>query len=164
MSQDTTCKKSCAAKRMAGVLLVGVAIAAVAIGGLREARRATEAGASGAAAAAARPAGMATVYYFHGDSRCDTCQSIERQTAELVRTAFAAEIAAGRVQFRAVNYDTAENRHFREDYKLSFGSVVVTDGARWENCSDVWTLVHEDRAAFDAYLTDRIKPFVEAAR
>ncbi|CAG0988092.1 hypothetical protein PHYC_02136 [Phycisphaerales bacterium] len=162
MLQATTPKFSTRFKAVVGLLLVVVALAALAYGGLREARRAARAGAPALAPLAQRSE-VATVYYFHGDTRCETCLTIERQAAELVRSFFAAQIAAGRLRYLAVNYDTPENRHFREEYDLAFGSVVVTDGARWENLGDVWTLVHDDRAGFDAYLTEHILPFVDPA-
>ncbi len=162
MEQIISSKSTVAIKWAVGILLVLVAIVAVAVGGLREARRAAEASVPTAAATPAALSGVATVYYFHGETRCETCLTIERQTAELVRGRFASEIASGRLQFQAVNYDTPENRRFRDTYDLSFGSVVVTDGTRWENLSDVWKLVHDDRTGFDAYLTEHIMPFVGA--
>jgi hypothetical protein len=112
------------------------------------------------AASAGPPITM--VYYFHGDTRCPTCLSIEKQASETVQSKFEAEIAAGRLRFFSVNYDTPEHRHFRDDYGLSFGSVVVVKGARFENLSDVWTFVHDDRPKFDAYVVEHVAQFLKA--
>jgi hypothetical protein len=95
--------------------------------------------------------------------RCGTCRSIETQTRDTVQSVFSEDIAAGRLRFLAVNYDTPENQHFRDDFDLSFGSVIVSRGARFENLSDVWTLVDEQRSEFDAYLVDHVAKFSKAA-
>ena len=149
------------AKKLLGGAVVVIALGAVAFGVLREARNSA---AARSAPVAAVVSATPTVYYFHGDTRCETCLAIEKQTTELVQSAFAEDITAGRVQLRVVNYDLPADRHFRDDYKLSFGSVVVAtgDNSKWENLSDVWSLVHDDRASFDNYLISHIQPYIKA--
>lgn len=161
------------AKLAAGVTLAVVAIGAVAFGLVRELAKSRLSDQSRASPAKVQPVAaeglttpaaalVTTVYYFHGENRCETCLLIEKQASEIVQTAFAGEIAEGRLRFLAVDYDKAEHRHFRDDFKLAFGSVVVSRGARYENLSDVWTLVHEERSQFDAYVVDRVSRFVKA--
>jgi hypothetical protein len=160
---------SCAAGRLVpralGMAAIAVAVAAVVFGVARELGRDSEA-VSRAPVAVSDDAYLAapTVYYFHTDTRCWTCNTIEEQTTAVVRAAFAEEILAGRLQYRVVNLDTA--RHFREDFQLAFGSVVVAsaDGVRWENLSEVWKLVHGERARFNTYLIEHIGAFIEAER
>ncbi|MFN7021566.1 MAG: nitrophenyl compound nitroreductase subunit ArsF family protein [Phycisphaerales bacterium] len=158
-----------------GVLLVLLAVGAVTYGLIREATRSRLADESRSTAGSVRPASapadpaapgdpsVTTVYYFHGDTRCDTCIAIETQASETVGSRFAQDIAAGRVQFRAVNLDTPENRHFRDDFDLSFGSVIVARGSRFENLGDVWTLVHDERPKFEAYIVDSVTRFMKAS-
>jgi hypothetical protein len=47
-----------------------------------------------------------TEYYFHGETRCETCLAIEAGTERLVRDQFAPEIAAGTAPAR---YSIASN-------------------------------------------------------
>ncbi len=147
-------------KRIVGLLLAIGAVAAAGVGVARE-WQASLAGRDGQQEIA--PADQVTVYYFHTDIRCDTCLTIETQTAETVRASFAPQIASGQVRYRAVNFDAPENRHFQTDYDLAFGSVVVVGGGKWEILGEVWTLVHEDRADFDRYLVDHIRPYLRAS-
>jgi hypothetical protein len=144
------------AKPLLGIALIAVALGAVAIGVAREGSK------SGAADDASPPAErtqVVTVYYFHGETRCETCLAIESATERVVRERFAEELAEGTLRYEAVNYDAPAGRHFRDDYDLAFGSVVVQGigGDRpWENLADVWSLVHDDPAKLEAYLTRRI--------
>jgi hypothetical protein len=155
--------------RLAGIACVILASGAVVVGLVRELRRSPPSAAAaerGDAADAARlnqPASSAvtTVYYFHGNTRCDTCLDIERQTGEAVGRAFEEELRAASVRLVSINYDLDEHRHFLEDYDLSFSSVVVVRGSRWENLGEVWTLVHDERTEFDRYVSDRVRAFVE---
>lgn len=149
------------AKPAMGIALVALAIGAVAIGVAREG---SESSAGQIAAEPVEQPRAVTVYYFHSDTRCRTCLAIESKTERIVRERFANELAAGTLRYEAVNYDAPDDRHFRDDYDLSFGTVVVQGigGNRpWENLSDVWSLVHEDSEEFEAYLAEHITPMLE---
>ena len=45
------------------------------------------------------------VYYFHGNIRCPTCQSIESQAQETVQADFASQLGNGEVIWKIVNYE-----------------------------------------------------------
>ena len=149
------------AKPALGILLIAIAAAAVVVGIARQGPRPAP-----AHAATTEEAPQAvTVYYFHGDERCETCLAIEAATERTIRERFAEALAEGTLRYRAVNYDTPADRHFRDDFDLAFGSVVVQGTgpqARWENLADVWTLIHEEPAAFEAYLLEHITPMLPA--
>lgn len=154
------------AKPVVGLALVAVAIAAVAIGLARESSKSEATDPTEAAVTTVEQPQMVTVYYFHGDTRCETCLSIEAATERVVRERFADELASGALRYEAVNYDTPANRHFRDDYDLAFGSVVVQgagDSRPWENLADVWSLIHDDPATFDAYLDEHIAHMLAVA-
>ncbi|HDP95991.1 MAG TPA: hypothetical protein ENN40_11630 [Candidatus Aminicenantes bacterium] len=68
------------------------------------------------------------VYYFHGNSRCRTCLTIEKYTRQAVNNGFADELEKGEMELRAVNVDLKENRHFIQDYQLFSRSVVLSVG------------------------------------
>ncbi len=144
------------AKPVMGIALIAVAMSAVAIGVAREGQR-SRAG-EGAVTPVEQPH-VVTVYYFHGDTRCETCLAIEAATERVVRERFAEELDAGTLQYKAVNFDAPADRHFRDDYDLAFGSVVVQgvgDTRPWERLSDVWSLVHDDPSKLEAYLIEHI--------
>ncbi len=153
-------------KWLARIAIIAVAVVAVIVGLARETDRARQAAAVPVVATSATESSVVRVYYFHGDTRCDTCLSIEEQTARLVRTRFAEEIASNRLRFEVVNFDAPAGRHFRDDFDLAFGAVVVQTGVApgsWRNLNEVWTLIHEDVAAFDAYLETHIRDVLEKA-
>ncbi len=104
------------------------------------------------------------VYYFHGTRRCYTCRTIEAYTEEAVRSAFADELASGKLEWRAVNVDQPENRHFIQDYQLATRSVVlvkIEDGVekRWDNLEKVWQLVR-NKPTFLDYIIENTNGFL----
>lgn len=103
--------------------------------------------------------------YFHGDIRCATCRKVEAYAKEAVEEGFPDKIAAGGVEFRAVNVEQPENRHFIQDYQLTNKSVVVVDEvggsvARWVKLDNVWGLVG-NREAYHLYVQDAVRAYVE---
>ena len=116
----------------------------------------------GAGLLAEAPPHRATlVYYFHATSRCATCRTIEAYSQETVTSAFAADLQAHRLEWRAVNVEESANRHFVEDFKLYTRSVVLVDAGdpkRFKVLHRVWQLVH-DKAAFRQYLEQEIRAF-----
>lgn len=158
------------AQSVAGVILIVFAVGATVVG-LR--RQSTADGASATTAVTApespdaesRPEPV-TVYYFHGDTRCATCRAIETQTTRVVQERFDQELASEKLRFEIVNFEAPANEHFRGDYDLAFGSVVVQgigEDRPWENLADVWTLIHEDPAVFEVYLVEHVRRMLEPA-
>jgi hypothetical protein len=117
-------------------------------------------------AAQARPEVRKVVAtYFHGNVRCATCRKVETYAQEAVEQGFQAEIDAGAVEFRAVNVEEPENRHYIQDYQLMTRSVVVTqeiDGAvaQWTRLDQVWTFVG-NRPAYLNYVQDAVRGYLE---
>ncbi|MCC7141542.1 MAG: hypothetical protein IT349_05505 [Candidatus Eisenbacteria bacterium] len=106
------------------------------------------------------------VYYFHTSQRCVSCRKLEAFTAEAMQTRFATEIAAGRVDFRIVNYEREENAHYVREYQLYTKSVVVVDernGAEvgWKNLPKVWQLLN-DKGKFIDYVAGETKAMLKA--
>lgn len=118
------------------------------------------AGARGADA----PQAQLSVLYFHRTARCPSCVNLEAYTAEAAAR-FAAEREAGRILFRAINLDDANDRHFEQDYALEFSSVVLSrrvngQEAAWTNLPDVWALAG-DKSNFIAYIEMEISKQLE---
>jgi len=107
------------------------------------------------------------VYYFHTTQRCASCKKIEALSEEVVREGFAREIGAGALEWKSLNLDDAENRHFVEDYQLYTKSLVVVDlrggkQARWKNLPRIWELLRDD-VAFRQYVKREIHEYLEGA-
>lgn len=105
--------------------------------------------------------------YFHGNVRCATCRKIEAYADEAIAQGFADEVASGRVEWRAVNLDEPDNKHFIDDFQLITKSVVLVeyrDGevTRWQNLDKVWQLVR-NKEDFVAYVQDGTREFIGAS-
>lgn len=104
-------------------------------------------------------------YYFHGTFRCGTCRTIEQYSHNAIQTYFANELGNGRLEFRPVNVEEPENKHFIQDYQLVTRSLVlslVSDGKemKWKNLPDVWKLVR-DKDNFFQYVKDEVENFLK---
>ena len=101
------------------------------------------------------------VYYFHRTIRCPSCEKIEALAQRAIEEGFAGELATGKMQWRTINIDEPQNKHFEDDYQLRMQSVVVSevrDGneTRWENLDKVWDLLGND-AGFLRYVQDEVR-------
>jgi len=104
-------------------------------------------------------------YYFHGTFRCSTCRTIEQYSHDAIQTYFAKELGNGTLEFRPVNIEEPENKHFIQDYQLVTRSLVlslVSDGkeTKWKNLPDVWKLVG-DKDKFFQYVKDEVEKFLK---
>lgn len=101
------------------------------------------------------------VYYFATTYRCHACRVLENYTKEAVETGFASLAGEGTVEFRQVDIQQPQNKHYIEQYQLYTKSVVVsqvTDGKEtsWKNLDQVWTLLR-DQNRFTAYVQNEVK-------
>ncbi|MFA6054570.1 MAG: nitrophenyl compound nitroreductase subunit ArsF family protein [Thermodesulfovibrionales bacterium] len=104
-------------------------------------------------------------YYFHGTFRCSTCRTIEQYSHDAIQTYFAKELGNGTLEFRPLNVEEPENKHFIQDYQLVTRSLVlslVSDGkeTKWKNLPDVWKLVR-DKDKFFQYVKDEVDKFLK---
>ena len=65
------------------------------------------------------------VLYFHGAQRCATCMAIEKNTKELVETAYAEPLKSGKLVFRSV--DITKEEALAERYEVSWSSLIIVD-------------------------------------
>jgi hypothetical protein len=88
---------------------------------------------------------------------------IEALAQKAVEEGFADELAAGRIEWRIINLDEPENKHFEEDYRLPMQSVIVSEvrggkEVRWKNLDKVWDLLNDD-TGFVRYVQDEIRAY-----
>ena len=104
-------------------------------------------------------------YYFHGTFRCSTCQTIEKYSKEAIEYYFANELKNGTLEFKSLNVEEAENRHYVQDYQLFSRSLVISlvkqdKEVTWKNLTDVWKLVR-DKDKFFQYVKDEVDKFLK---
>lgn len=105
------------------------------------------------------------VYYFHGTYRCPSCTMIEQYTEQAVLEGFSPELKRGLVEFKSINAETPENRHFIKDYQLYTKSVIVSEvingrEQRWKNLQKVWQLFY-NKKAFTDYVQQEIYAYLK---
>lgn len=120
--------------------------------------------ASPAAAEPRQPARKVVAYYFHRTLRCPTCLAIEKQSRETIEAAFAGELEAGVLEWRAVNIEEPGNEHFEQDFALDAQSLVLVqmEGSvvrRWTTLKGVWELV-DDPPGFEQYVATSVVTFL----
>ncbi|MFH1702921.1 MAG: nitrophenyl compound nitroreductase subunit ArsF family protein [Nitrospirota bacterium] len=104
-------------------------------------------------------------YYFHGTNRCTTCRTIERYSKEAIDRYFAQELKNGKLDFKPINVDEPENRHYIQDYQLYTRSLVLAlykddKQLKWKNLSEVWSYVR-DQEKFYQYVKDETERFLQ---
>ncbi len=100
-------------------------------------------------------------FYFHTNTRCPTCRTIEAKAQE----ALADAVQERRIRWHVVNYQEPANRHFAQAFKLEFASLVLVKReagtvTRWKNLDRVWEL-YSDPPAFAAYVRQELQAFQE---
>lgn len=70
------------------------------------------------------------VIYFHGKQRCLTCMAIEKNTIEVINTAFADDVKNGNVVFKAVDISTPEGEKIADKYEVTWSSLFVN---KWKD-------------------------------
>jgi len=104
-------------------------------------------------------------YYFHVTVRCTTCRMIESYSREVVEQKFGADIAKGRMQYKLVNLQLPENRHFVKDYQLFTKSLVLVrfdkgKQTEYKVLNDTWDLVG-DKSAMQAYVEREVRDYLK---
>jgi hypothetical protein len=108
------------------------------------------------------------VYYFHGTFRCTTCRTIEKYSHDAIQQYFSKELENGKLEFRPLNVEEPENRHFVQDYQLFSKALVLSlfrDGkeTKSKNLTDIWTLVN-DKNKFFQYVKNEVEGFLKEAQ
>lgn len=101
-------------------------------------------------------------YYFHGTHRCPTCRTIET----LAHTSLQTEIDQERIQWRMIDYDLPQNKHFSDEFELYSPSLVLVresqgQVARWKNLERVWSLTDKPEK-FAEYVQAELTAFQES--
>jgi hypothetical protein len=103
-------------------------------------------------------------YYFHVTVRCVTCRTIESYSHEAIERGFANELKDGRLEWRPVNVQLPENRHFVRDYQLFTRSLVLAKmrggkQVEYRNLEKIWDLAG-NKAEFLKYVQSNVKAYL----
>jgi len=103
--------------------------------------------------------GQVVVYYLHRTFRCVSCNQMEQMTHDVLKEAFAGELASGSVRWQTADFQQQEQLGQR--YEATSPSVVVVstvDGRETghRRLDVLWSL-RDDPAAFRATLTEAVK-------
>ncbi len=106
------------------------------------------------------------VYAVHTSFRCASCNQIEAMAQELVEGEFAAEVAAGILEFQSLNI--MREVGFAERYGISASTLVVVrfaDGqeAGFDRLDEVWTRLN-NRESFMAYVREHVQAHLARLR
>jgi hypothetical protein len=112
-----------------------------------------------------RSIGKIIVYYFHYKTRCATCYDMDSLAKHALETNFADAVKKGKLEWKSVNIDAAENKHFKDEYKLHTITVIVStlqDGKEvsWKNLDQIWFLIHDNNEYME-YITKEVKSCLE---
>jgi hypothetical protein len=100
-------------RRVAAFAIIAIAALTLVYGVWKQDANRTETDTASPAAQRAYP-DVVTVYYFHGDTRCDTCLDIESKTWPRLRSNFAdADRVGPSCSSRSSTSITPEHAHFR---------------------------------------------------
>jgi len=105
-------------------------------------------------------------YYFHSTQRCRTCLTMEAFAEQALSESLAEALKSRTLEWRAVNMEQPENKHFVKEYQLYASALVLVEidaGAvkRWKNLERIWDLV-ADEAAFKSYVQSEAKAYLES--
>ena len=100
------------------------------------------------------------VYYFHGNTRCPTCQAIESQAKQTVEKDFAAQLASGEVVWKVLNYEQPAAKSLATKFEIQMSVVVLAKMKSgqlgdWKRLDEVWALVG-DKPAFAKHVAGEI--------
>jgi hypothetical protein len=107
------------------------------------------------------------VYYFHSNTRCPTCQSIESQSHETVQADFASQMKSGEMVWKILNYEESAVAPLAKKFEIQMPVVVLAKMkggqiADWKRLDQVWALV-SDKVAFAKYVREEIEKMLETA-
>lgn len=106
-------------------------------------------------------------YYFHTTHRCPSCLKIEEYSREAIEEYFYNELKSGLVEFKSVDVQKPENRHYVSDYKLYTKSLVLSlqnsgRELKYKNLKDVWSYYRNKERFFD-YVVQEVSAFLKEA-
>ena len=149
------------------LVFVGISVATLVIKQARNSTSDAESTVDQMAADTITKENQVIAYYFHGNIRCATCNTIEIFSREAVNSGFVEQLGDESLVWRPVNRELPENTHFNEEFELVTSSLVLVKiresrQAEWKNLGDVWdTELLTDKDKFIQYVQEEITQYLE---
>ena len=137
---EVSCNKPNRLKQLISAVLLGIVLGSLGIMVMRESKHPV------APAQSALNQSGTTVYYFHGNHRCASCNRIESLTLKAIE--------GKGCNYKAVNLDETVNEHFVKDFELDTRVVVIQHKGKYKKMENVWGLVSGKDADFIKYIQD----------
>ncbi len=98
------------------------------------------------------------VYYMHSTFRCETCNTIETMTRNLLDRQYSSFLEDGSIQWQDIDF--MKDIDLSKQFDVAASCVVVADIQNGEvidfqRLNEVWTLM-KDPEAFDQHISDAI--------
>jgi hypothetical protein len=108
------------------------------------------------------------VYYFRTTGRCHSCIQMEKMTKETIENDFAKEVKNGLIEFKSVDVEIPQNKHYIKDYGLYTKSVIISEvkngkEVRWKNLDQIWRKLSKDYE-FRLYITQEVQKFMKGTK
>ena len=105
------------------------------------------------------------VCYFYAPPRCKTCVQLEAFAKDLMERKFAEELKTGKIEWRAVDYNAAENAGMASTYGLHTKHIVLmeeVDGKvmKWKDMSELWAKMRGANGELEKYITSEVKSYL----
>lgn len=102
------------------------------------------------------------VFMFHSTQRCSTCRAIGKLSGEAVNEYFAAEVAAGKIEFREINIDLPENKELAQKFQASGSSLFINpiynNQDHISQDTNIWRLTSNPNQ-FKSYLKSKLEKY-----
>ena len=85
---------------------------------------------------------------------------------EAVKTGFARQIKAGKVEFHYIDFEDEKNEALTKGYKVGGPTLIVARVVdnkvkEHKNLTEIWTKVREEKAAFVEYVQGNVKDYLK---
>lgn len=103
-------------------------------------------------------------YYFHTTNRCSNCMKFEAWGGEALQARFSEALKTGALEWRVINIEEPQNRHFVDDYRLHTKSIVLSKiqagkQTEWKNLDKIWELL-TDKEEFTRYVAAEAEQYL----
>jgi disulfide oxidoreductase YuzD len=98
------------------------------------------------------------VYYFHSKNRCPTCLAIEKETKDLLNTAYKANLANSSVKFLIIDIEDSKNEELVKKYDVWGSSLILVNdkGKKTDLTEDAFAYARNEAPKFRKILTETI--------
>ncbi|HOP07739.1 MAG TPA: nitrophenyl compound nitroreductase subunit ArsF family protein [candidate division Zixibacteria bacterium] len=109
-----------------------------------------------------------SIYYFHGNNRCNTCLKLESLSQEAIAGGFMDELADHQLAWGVINFEESVNKHFAKEFDLYSPALIImenkpVDQRRWHNLAGIWDYT-DDKEAYLKYVRSEVGEFINGNR